>query len=83
MNFNDFYNNLKWVKQDLNKNNYITPTPSDKKFQYYIDIYCIEFDKYILLINIYFLCNLIFYQKTKKKQKNKKLKKNNFFNTYF
>ncbi len=37
------------------------------RFMYYIDLYCIEFYNFLLLINIYFKTNLIFFKSKKKK----------------
>jgi hypothetical protein len=53
-----------------------TPT----RFSYYIDLYCVEFFNYILLINLYFYTNLLFYKHKSNKHKIvKKIELNTFF----
>lgn len=49
------------------------------RFSYYIDLYCVEFIDFFLLINIYFYTNLKFY----KKEKNFGHKKKNRFRDIF
>lgn len=36
------------------------------RFMYYIDLYCIEFYNFLLLINLYFQANLPFFQNKKR-----------------
>ena len=50
-------------------NNYMPMIPNTKRFSYYIDLYCLEFFNYILLINLYFLTDLEFFKKRKKRKK--------------
>ena len=49
--------------------NYIPLMGNNKRFSYYIDLYCLEFFNYILLINLYFSTDLEFFKKKKKKKK--------------
>ena len=53
------------------------------RFSYYIDLYCLEFYNYLLLINIYFLTNLFFFKINKKRKKNKLTKSNKLKFTFF
>lgn len=47
------------------------------RFSYHIDLYCIEFHNFLLLLNIFFYANLDFFQH-KQKLKKKKLLLNKF-----
>ena len=52
---------------------------NNKRFCYYIDLYCIEFYNFILLLNVYFSTTLNFLNKKKKNKKKKNKKKKIFF----
>ncbi len=71
------WNNFKNVN-DLfitNKTKKIHIQKTYVRFSYYIDLYCVEFIDFFLLINLYFHTNLKFY----KKEKNSWLKKKKKF----
>ena len=84
-NFNEDSVKIKLLK---NTNTFIKYN-SEKKFQinkthirfsYYIDLYCIEFFKTILLINLFFKTNLLLYKAKKKKIRKKKKINKDFLN---
>ena len=56
--YNTFINNKK-LNYYSKFNNYI-------RFSYHIDLYCIEFFNYIILLNLYFETRLSFYKEKKK-----------------
>ena len=62
---------------------YIHLNKTSIRFSYYIDLYCLEFYNYLLLINIYFLTNLFFFKINKKRKKNKLTKSNKLKFTFF
>ena len=69
------YNSLHFKNNILKKkkfNNYSIMSKNLKRFCYYIDLYCIEFYNYIILLNLYFSTNLSYLNKKKKKKKKKK-----------
>ncbi len=70
-NFNSLISNKNWKYRKFQK--------IDIRFTYHIDLYCIEFLNYLLLINIFFLTNLKFFKKKKKKKNYIKKLVNNFF----
>lgn len=73
------YKNLHFNKNVINKKNfknYNIMKKNTKRFCYYIDLYCIEFYNFIILLNLYFSINL---NTLKKKEKLKKKKTNFFF----
>lgn len=75
--------NLTYLKNSfILKNNvkYFNLIKTPTRFSYYIDLYCVEFFNYILLINLYFYTNLLFYKH--KSNKHKILKKTEL-NTFF
>ena len=81
--FSDIYTTKIWNNFE---NKYdLLPTIKKKKthinktfirFSYYVDLYCVEFIDFFLLINIYFHTSLNFYKtdKNNKNNKNNKLK---------
>jgi len=86
--FFDIYNtqensNIVYLKNSFilkNKLKYFNLTKTQKRFSYYIDLYCVEFFNYILLINLYFSTNLLFYKyKSNKRKITKKVELNTFF----
>lgn len=64
-------------------NKYISINKTSVRFSYYIDLYCLEFYNYLLLINIYFLTNLSFFKLKKKVWNKKKFNKLNPTSTNF
>jgi len=75
--------NLTYLKNSfILKNNvkYFNLIKTPTRFSYYIDLYCVEFFNYILLINLYFYTNLLFYKHKSNKHKIvKKVELNTFF----
>lgn len=75
--------NLTYLKNSfILKNNvkYFNLIKTPTRFSYYIDLYCVEFFNYILLINLYFYTNLLFYKHKSNKHKIvKKIELNTFF----
>jgi len=65
--------NIYYKKNKLRENTQV-------RFSYHIELYCVEFVNYLILINIYFLTNLKFFKIKNYNKKNKKIKKfDNFF----
>ena len=71
-------NNLNYVNYDsiliYKKKQYFKINKTYIRFSYYVDLYCVEFYTYILLINLFFKTNLLFY-KNKNKNKSNTTKK--------
>ena len=61
----------------LNYKKFVVLEKEHIRFCYYIDLYCIEFFNYILLLNLFFKTNLSFFKDVRKF---KKKKKRDFFN---
>jgi hypothetical protein len=57
-NFNNLIKTTNWKYKQFNHVNI--------RFTYHIDLYCLEFVNYLLLINIFFLTNLKFFKREKK-----------------
>lgn len=69
------YNNLHYTTNGFLKNrfsNYYKIFKTSKRFSYYIDLYCIEFFNFLILLNLYFQTDLNFFKKKRKKYKFKK-----------
>ena len=49
------------------------------RFSYFIELYCLEYYNYLLLINIFFLTNLSFFKDSKQLNLENKKKLKNFF----
>ena len=60
-----YYDNTIFVKTKIKK--YFHVKHQFVRFSYYIDLYCVEFLDYLLLINIFFLTDLKFYKNSHKK----------------
>ena len=62
------YNNLHYTKNTFltkNYNNCCNIFKNQKRFSYYIDLYCIEFYNYLILLNLYFQTDLLFFKNKK------------------
>lgn len=49
------------------------------RFSYHIELYCLEFLNYLILLNIFFLTDLSFFKLKKNNKKYKKKSLNTFF----
>lgn len=76
------YNNLHYTENTFltkNYNNCYNILKNHKRFSYYIDLYCIEFYNYLILLNLYFQTDLLFFKKKKKNSRSAKKYINNDF----
>lgn len=74
--FLKYYNKISFITNK--KKNFFYLKKNNFRFSYYLDLYCIEFYNYLLLLNLYFFTTLKFYKK--KKNYNINIKKQlNFF----
>lgn len=74
---NFFYNGNYLLNIKLKKYKKLKSTPI--RFSYFIELYCLEYFNYLLLINIFFLTNLSFFKKKKKIKLSSENNLNNFF----
>jgi hypothetical protein len=72
--FTNSTNFLNFKKIPKNINN------SKLRFSYYINLYCIEWLNYLILLNLYFKTNLRFYKKKQQISKTTNVLTSNFFN---
>ena len=64
-----YYNNNTFIKK---KKKSFSVCQDFIRFSYYIDLYCVEFHDFFLLINIFFLTNLRFFKEINSKKYIKK-----------
>lgn len=78
MELNNFFLNQNYlINTKINK--YIKLKSFNIRFSYFIEIYCLEYFNYLLLINIFFLTNLYFFKRSKQSFFKNKNELKNFF----
>jgi len=75
---NNFFLNQNYLV-NIRFNKYSRLKSYNIRFSYFIELYCLEYYNYLLLINIFFLTNLSFFKDSKQLNLENKKKLKNFF----